>query len=1223
MVDAGGGNRYALLGGETYRLLCVVEHVGVPDGRIALCVSCGAAGAVGVVGHGDASSGNDIGAGGNIGVYAAGLGGKIETSAGGHRRQGREDESVGGADTAGVGRRDSGTGQVGDAGERQDDASSPQLAYVTEAEWDVGKRAFLAIRTPRESSAGGRDYLASRSAHDSGACGRDGKVLLNREVPQGTDAPQSADAPGVNVSSAPRELLGAPAAPTPVTSSSPDSAKLRLFRSIFCADVKFYAHGYLSRKTGKIGYTPACANEWKPGVCSKPRVRCVDCSRRELLPLTDAALVAHFRGERANFTDVVGIYPMDEDSNVRFLAIDLDGDGWRAAASSLRLACEAARIEPVVERSRSGSGAHLWLFFSGAVPASLARRLGASLLTAAMARGGVGFDSYDRMFPAQDTLPANGFGNLIALPLQGRAMRSSNSCFIDASLKPFADQWAFLSSVRLLSEGDVKGAIRALGGSPLGRLVSSPGLVWPSENGDVNSGCAAKQDALAFIDAVAQNDGGALAATSHNSASPMLQKVPDADSSTGSSPGLGAESKRGAFRKATLSRADFPSEVHIALAQAVFIEKAGLSPRAQDAIRRLAAFSNSEFYRAQAMRQSVFGKPRIIYYGYEDERAIALPRGCREEVVKLIEEAGPSALVHDERERGRSIKAKFTGELRPDQHVARQALLAYDDGILVAPTAFGKTVLAASLIAERSCSTLVIMQSAPLLSQWRERLEGFLNIEDDRPPLLTNSGRPSKRKRSVIGVIGGGKDKPSGIVDLALVQALFEPGDIAGLRKVKGLVRGYGMVIVDECQHAAAGQTRSVLGEARARYVYGLTATPKRNDGQTPAVPMMCGPIRHVASVREQVERQGFRRFMVPRFLVASCGGVARDASLAVAMDAVCADAERNKLIVADVCAAMDDGRTPLVLTRRVAHAHMLAAALETEGRRVVLLIGNEPRRVREGRLAELRDIPRGESFAVVATGSYVGEGFDERRFDVLFLASPVSFDSTVRQYVGRLHRDFEGKRDVRVYDYVDLDVDVFAKMYRRRLRTYAHEEYEVLVEECAEGSVASSSGFSSVAKDGLKPASSMASAGSSLRPRLVGGEGAASLMLEDIAAARHSILVASDRWSNAYAGKSIGLLGEVHSRGVTISVWLRKPTAKHLLANFGKLSSRLTAAGGEVVATDACAELVIIDESLVWYGTVAPLAKAKDGDCSLRMTSPAVASVMAAAFGDEKVGVL
>lgn len=1125
MGDVGGGVRHALLGGESYRLLGVIGRVGAPEERIVLCAPS-----------------DDQAPRMPCGDAEASVSASKDDNA-------RADNGTGiCADDLGVV-----TGVLGGSVCRNGPLPS-QLVYASKADWDAGELAFLAAR---EASA------TCGCPNPSGGDAYEGAALLPLELDAGSGI--SVDIP--NALACRGKLLGTPAASTPVTSASPDSAKLRLFRSLFCADAKFYAHGYLNRRTGKIGYTPACANEWKPGVCPKPRTRCAECGWRELLPLTDAALVAHFRGERMNLTDVVGVYPMDKDCNVRFLAIDFDGDGWRPAVLSLCGACEDVGIMPAIERSRSGNGAHLWLFFSEAVSASLVRRLGASLLTAAMARGSIGFDSYDRMFPAQDTLPANGFGNLIALPLQGRAMREHNSCFLDVCLEPQTDQWAFLSSVRCLSGGDARAALCALGDSPLGELVGSAGDSLPdAERGGGHGG----NRASAYI-----ADGDA--------------KLPR-DSKTLASALTGPGSRK----RAPLISADLPSEVRVTLGNAVFVEKAGLSPRAQDAIRRLAAFSNSEFYRAQAMRQSVFGKPRIVYYGYEDERAIALPRGCRESLVKLLEGAGGRVVVCDERQNGRPIKVTFTGELRPDQLAAQQALLAYDDGILVAPTAFGKTVLAASLIAAHSRSTLVVMQSAPLLEQWRERLEAFLSIEDNRPPLLTKSGKPSKRKRPLIGIIGGGKDKPSGIVDLALAQALFEPGSVPGLREVKRLVRGYGMVIVDECQHAAAGQTRRVLGEVCARYVYGLTATPKRNDGQTLAVPMMCGPIRHVASVREQAERQGFRRLLVPRFLVATCGGAARDASLPEAMDAVCADVARSDLIVADVCAAMGEGRTPLVLTRRLEHARKLAERLSASGKRTVLLVGDEPRRAREGRLAELRDIPAGERFVVVATGSYIGEGFDDSRFDTLFLACPVSFDSTVSQYVGRLHREAEGKRDVRVYDYVDLDVEIFAKMYRKRLRSYTHQEYEVLAEDAESGRE-----FGGVPV-GLS---------------LVGGEPAASLMRDDIDSARRSIVISSERWSNARAGKVIECLSRARARGVDIQVRLCKPTTKRYLSSFEKLSARLSAAGCAVAGAESCGEYLVVDGLLVWYGTMSVLAGAREGDCSLRMSSPSVATALKFAF--------
>ncbi len=240
-----------------------------------------------------------------------------------------------------------------------------------------------------------------------------------------------------------------------VTNSSPADDKIALICRLFRGRDDVYARRWASLKTGRSGYQPACGNEWTGGLCDKRRIKCADCPNREFIPLTDSTIRSHVAGRERNGNSgdfVVGIYPMLSDETCWFLAADFDKASWQDDAAAFLETCRLHSVPAGLERSRSGSGGHVWLFFAEPVPATYARQLGAFLVTDTMKRRPeIGFDSYDRFFPNQDTLPRGGFGNLIALPFQGAARKESNTVFVDDHFTPYPDQWAFLSSLKPMS----------------------------------------------------------------------------------------------------------------------------------------------------------------------------------------------------------------------------------------------------------------------------------------------------------------------------------------------------------------------------------------------------------------------------------------------------------------------------------------------------------------------------------------------------------------------------------------------------------------------------------------------------------------------------------------------------------------------------------------------------------------------------------------------------
>jgi superfamily II DNA or RNA helicase len=597
------------------------------------------------------------------------------------------------------------------------------------------------------------------------------------------------------------------------------------------------------------------------------------------------------------------------------------------------------------------------------------------LITETMSRRHqLSLESYDRLFPNQDTLPRGGFGNLIALPLQYEARRRGNTVFVDDRLSPFPDQWAFLAGLApigpatvetIAEEGSRRGRIVGLSISPTGEdACEAPWAVPPSR----------RQHALAITEPV-------------------------------------------------------PREVRAVLAQRLFVEKARLPSVLLNQIKRLAAFQNPEFYRRQKARLSTALTPRVIGCAEDLPQHMALPRGCVEDLESLLRTYDATLRLEDERVEGSRIDIAFAGRLTAVQEDIAQRALAHETGVLVTPPGTGKTVVGAYLVATRRRNTLVLVHRNPLLEQWVAQLSTFLGVD-----------------AKAIGRIGGGKRRPTGWVDVATIQSLVRDG------VVDDTVATYGYVIVDECHHLPAVSFERVLAEVKARYVTGLTATPYRRDSHQPIIHMQCGPIRHVVDPRSQAAHQPFGRRLVCRETPFRAGG---DEPLGIQKlyARLATDMARNDVILTDIISAVDSGRSPLVLTERKDHLDFLAGRLRRFARHVVVLQGGGKAKERREALEQLAAIPENEERLVLATGRYVGEGFDDARLDTLFLTMPIAWRGTLVQYAGRLHRLHPGKREVVIYDYVDRDVPVLAKMFEKRLRGYRALGYEMSEKETA-GSV-------------------------------------------------------------------------------------------------------------------------------------------------------------------------
>jgi superfamily II DNA or RNA helicase len=739
----------------------------------------------------------------------------------------------------------------------------------------------------------------------------------------------------------------------PEASKFSAAQKIALFRRLFRGRTDAYPVRWESQASGKSGYAPACANEWRANVCEKPRIKCSDCSNRLLIPLSDAVIYDHLAGEHT-----IGIYPILEDDSCYFLAVDFDESDWRDDALAFLQSCEDLGVPAALEISRSGNGAHAWIFFSSRVSARDARRLGTSIISHTCARTRqLKLESYDRLFPNQDTMPKGGFGNLIALPLQKWPRENSCSVFVDAQLRPFPDQWEFLASIKPIAAHNLEPTIlRATGGAhPL----------------DVT-----------FID-------------DEDLATPWKQQSTSTNKVGG----------------------QMPKSLTVTLANLIYFEKGQLPQALANRLIRVAAFQNPEFYKAQAMRMSVWDKPRVIGNAENYPEHIALPRGCLDAVLDLLRDNGITCDLRDERFDGSPIDVHFVGTLRLDQEAAVATMLHHDTGVLCAPTAFGKTVTAAAMIARRGVTTLVLVHRTELLKQWQERLQIFLGVG-----------------KGEVGTIGGGKAKPTGKIDIAVMQSISRQG------KVNPLVDIYGQVIVDECHHVGAVSFDAILKNAKAKFVLGLTATPVRRDGLQPIIFMQCGPIRYKAAKPagmphdlEVLPRSRLTRINLPT-----------DAGIQDVFRHLANDRARTDAIAAEVRDAVGQGRKVLVLTERTEHLDAINAALNCLKYPLFVLHGRMPRKHRLALIADLNALPPEAPRVLLSTGKLVGEGFDHPPLDTLVLAMPVSWKGTLQQYAGRLHREHAMKTDVRIIDFVDTGHPALLRMWDKRQRGYRAMGYRI-----------------------------------------------------------------------------------------------------------------------------------------------------------------------------------
>lgn len=720
----------------------------------------------------------------------------------------------------------------------------------------------------------------------------------------------------------------------PLPSVDADSTleeKLGLYRAVFVGREDVYAVRFENLRTGQRGWTPAVEGGWTRG-----RGR-----RRSYLPLTDDVIAAHLAGRV-----FAGVYPLMPEDVCRLLACDFDGESWLLDALAYLDAAADVGVPAILERSQSGKGGHVWIFFSDPVRAASARRLGVGLLREAMTlRAEIDLASYDRLFPAQDFVAKGSFGNLIALPLQGDAVGRGNTVFLDpATLEPAADQWALLSSIPRLSLDDVEAMVKSM---------------------------------------LEVSAGPQITHTVHRAADTPA-----------------------------------PDVVRGELGAMIAVDRIGLPPWLVAQLKHVAALHNPEFYEKQRLRLSTYRTPRFIRCYDESLDRLLLPRGLLPQVTSLFEQAGSRLELTDLRPAPQPVELRFTGDLTDQQLAAVEALHADEHGVLVAPPGSGKTVIACALIARRCQPTLVIVDREALLEQWTSILAELLDLD-----------------QTAVGRVGGRGAKPGGVIDVAMAQSLARRDDITTLTE------RYGFVVVDECHHVPATTFEAAVKRIPARAWLGLTATPYRRDKLEDIIVMQCGPIRHTISPAEAPGAALERRLIIHE--TDHAGSQGDELGIQEVFRDLVADDDRTALIAGHVADALGRGRNCLVLSQWRSHLETLQHMLEARGVEPLMLRGGLGKRARAEIVAQLND-PHRRPFVLLATGSYVGEGFDCPALDALFLAFPLAFKGRIYQYVGRLLRLDEDKHSVEVHDYVDVNISVLARMHDKRRPTFRSLGFEL-----------------------------------------------------------------------------------------------------------------------------------------------------------------------------------
>lgn len=823
-----------------------------------------------------------------------------------------------------------------------------------------------------------------------------------------------------------------------------------IFLNYFHGNDSVYANRFYQRSKNTYGWSPACKNSFKT-ICphsNKVKIPCMECNYFSRIALNQEILLNHFYGTNNNMG--IGIYPLQADNTCYFAAIDFDEDDWFESLLCVYRIAKSNGFNSVMERSSSGNGGHIWLFFRTAIPASLARKFAVQLLKEGMNRNkSITFSSFDRIFPSQDYVTENGLGNLIALPYRNEAWKRNNSVFIDENGVSISSPIVYLNTIRKITEEEINA------------YVIEDDYFFESIQGSLNLGNNTK-----YTEKIEMTEGA------------MIQVL-----------------------------------------------KSSINAATLNVLRRTASLMNPEYIDKVNQRKPIYKISRVISLYEEDDRYIYIPRGCLE----MAKEKMPDTKwnIKEKLSKGLPIDITFIGTPKAEQKEAVEILMRKDMGILHAHAGWGKTICGIYLISKVKVSTLIIVNTEAIQNQWIEKIKTFCDYE----------GKGKKKDLFVGRLDGKHKNKLTGNIDVAIGKSLANTENIAEITS------NYGMIIIDECHHVASNTISMILKNSPVKRIYAFTATPNRDDGLTKIIYMFCGPVRK-RYLKEY--SSSFKKVIIPRYTNARI--LNKISSSTEMNDILYKDKARNYLIFRDIHQEYRNGSKIIVLSERIAHLELLKEMLDNVIDNVYILHSKMKSKEQRKVLDEVRTL-NDEPFVLLATSSEkIGEGFDLPVLDTMFLLLHISSENRVEQYTGRIEREYKDKEIVKVYDYVDMQINMAKAMFHKRLKKYQKQGY-VIEENNQEITV-----------DNI----------------LYSYKQFNQKVKEDIEHARKEIIIFSyganiEQFQSYYV-----LLQKQYERGVKLYFVVNKDIEEDVL-------NYMEGLGGNVIYTTHNKHLVLIDKELVW----------------------------------------